>query len=189
MKLNEKLNFVIPIYGNDDVITAYVHSTPISREVFEAHFLIISRVFAAIHAEGLGEIAGPRVAALVMKKVAERMNDPESAESLLNEIRRLSNAVVRNPGGWIKMPLQDAIDGKHIDDEDAAEVLNALVFFTATSAMHRRQVAREVLNGAARLWGAQISSLDFTAFVASLKTSTEAVSIGVIPTPASSVPY
>ena len=189
MKLNEKLNFVIPLYGDDDVITAYVHSTPISREVFEAHFLVISRVFAAIHAEGLGEIAGPRVAALILQKVAERMNDPKSAESLLNEIRRLSHAIIRNPGGWIKMPLQDAIDGKHIDDEDASEVLNALVFFTAVSAMHRRQVAREVLNGAAKLWGAQILSLNSTDFVASLKTSIEAVNTGVIQTPVSSVPY
>ena len=68
MKIDKKLNLVIPIETDDG--TLYVHSMPIRREIFDTYFLVLSKTFAAIHGEGLGEIAGPRVAALILKKIA-----------------------------------------------------------------------------------------------------------------------
>ena len=189
MKINEKMHLVMPIYDDDDSVCAYVHSAPISREVFEAHFLLMSKTFAAIHGEGLGDIAGPRVASLVMKRIAARSGEAESATSLMNEVRRLTNVETRTKGGWETIPFQEASDKQTISADDLSEVENALVFFTVILAMHRKQVAAELLPGAAKLWGAQISSLDSSAFHASLKISTVTANTGAKPEPVSSVVF
>ena len=189
MRLNEKLHLVVPIYDENDDPNSYVHSAPLSREVFESHFLLISKTFTAIHAEGLGEIAGPRVASLIMRKVAERMRNMESYQALMNEIRRLTNVLTREGGRWAMIPFQDAMDRKAIPAGDLAEVENAIVFFMLLSAMQQRRMLAHFLTGAAELWGAQISSLDCTAFAASLPISTATANTGASPTPVSSVPF
>ena len=178
MRLNEKLNFVIPVYDANDKISAYVHSTPLSREAFEASFVLISKTFSAIHGEGLGSIAGPRVASLILREVAKRNDDEAGALTLMNEIRRLTNVLTPGPNGWTIIPFQEAT--KTLDPDDLSEVENAIVFFTVYSAMHRRQTLRDLLTGAARMWGAQVSSLTPTAFAASLPTSIETANIGEI---------
>lgn len=183
MKIDQRLNFVVPLYRDDDQVYAYVHSAPVSREVFEANYLLISKTFAAIHSEGLGIAGGPRVAALLMRDIAQRMAGPDGDSAsvsgdLTNEIRRLSNVVAPGPSGWTVTPFQEAIDNKSIDTDDLAEVENALAFFTVASAMHQRSVLAVVLRGAARLWGAQLSSLNCTGFAGSLQTSTGTGSSG-----------
>lgn len=189
MKLSERLHLTIPLYDGADKIIAWVHSAPISREVFEAHFDLVAQTFAAIHGDGLGIIAGPRVASMVLRNFAKKSGNQESAMVLMNEIRRLSNVLMSTQVGWEMYPLQDAVDRKLIDADDLAEVENALVFFTVASAMHQKRMAKAILPGAASLWGAQISSLDCTAFAASLKTSTEAGNTGAMPTAVSSVVF
>jgi hypothetical protein len=177
LTISEKLHLVIPIYGDDgETITAYVHSAPISREVFDAHYLLIAQTFSAIHAEGLGIIAGPRVASLLLHDVARKKRDEIGALALMNEIRRLSNVMVREATGWAPLPFQEVVDRKLISEDDLSEVANALVFFIVTSAMQRRADLKEMMDGAARLWGARTSSSDFTGFAASLATSKEHVS-------------
>jgi hypothetical protein len=183
MRLNEKLNLVIPIYDADDKISAYAHSTPISREAFEDSFVLISKTFSAIHGEGLGSIAGPRVASLILREVAKRNDDKAgtltaAALTLMNEIRRLTNVLTPGPNGWTMIPFEEA--AKTIDPDDLSEVENAIVFFIVYSAMHKRQTLKDLLTGAAKMWGAQVSSLTPTAFAASLPTSTETVNIGEI---------
>jgi len=190
MRLNERLNLVIPIYDTDDRVKAYVHSVPLSREAFEAHYLLIAKTFAAIHAGGLGEVAGPRVAAMVLRDVARRERDEEGAVALTSEVRRLTNVLAATPTGWDRVPYEEVVTRKALDDDDLSEVENALIFFMVASAMHRRRILREVLPGAASLWGAQTSPSDFTVFAASLGTSTQVAHTGVTRTPAaaSSVP-
>ena len=192
MRLNEKLHMVVPLYSQDgdvETIYAYVHSAPISREVFEAHFMLISKTFAAIYGEGLGEIVGPRVAKLIMMEVAKRTRDMEGATALINEIRRLTNVVTRGPGGWVTIPFQDAVDRGDLDADDLAEVENAICFFTVVSATHKKQILQAMLPGAVALWGGQTSSSDCTGFVASLRTSTATGNTGASQTPGSLVPY
>jgi hypothetical protein len=190
IKIDRRLNLVIPIERDDGI--AYVHATPISREVFEANYLPISKAFAAIYSQGLGLMAGPRVAALVLKQVSIDLgmwDGPTGVEaSLMNEIRRLANVLAPGPGGWQPTPFQEAIDRQMLSPDDAAEVQNALVFFIVASAMHRRTELASVLAGAAQLWGAQIESLTLMEFSASLPTSTETASSGATVT-TSSVPY
>ena len=179
MKIDKNLNLVIPIYGDDDsTVRAYVHSTPIAREVFEKYFMTIAQTFASIYGGGLGQLGGPPVAMLLLKQQAEKANawdGPEGINAgLVEEIRRMTSVIVPGePGkGWQPLPLQVAVDRGFLNPDDKAEVENAIVFFIVVSAMHNRAVRRPILEGAVDLWGAQISSLNSSAFAASLATST-----------------
>ena len=191
MKLNQKLNFVIPI--ECEVGEILVHATPISREVFERYYMEIAKTFAEIYTGGLGIAAGPRVAKMVLKKVSTDMgtwDGPTGVESgLLAEIRRLANAIVPiAAGGWEVVSLHEAISKGVINPDDAAEVDNALTFFTVASVMHKRADAAAILEGAGRLWGARVELLNSTELKNSLQTSTAPASTGEMAKP-SSIPY
>lgn len=177
MRIDKKLNIAIPL-EREDGGTFYVHSTPLSREMFEQYFLPISMAWAQIHQTGLRAVAGPRVAALMLKKAAEQLNVWEGPGGvmlgLMPEIRRLSNVVAPGPGGWATMPYQDAATKGFISAEDQAEVENAVCFFTLSSAMHRRQEMPVILGGMTALWDTLVTSLNSTEFAVSLQTSTVA---------------
>lgn len=187
MKINPALNLVVPVY-QDDGTTVYVHSTPLSTEVFESYFLVISKTFAALHMEGLGPTAGPRVAALMMKRIAVESGvweGPAGIETgLMAEVRRLTNVVT--PHGLV--PMQEAVEQKMFSPQDLSEVENAIAFFIVSSAMHRRNVLEAILDGVAELWGGHTTSLNCTAYAASLPKSTAPVTTGVT-TNTSSVPH
>ena len=181
MKIDRKLNLVIPI-DRDDGSRIYVHSTPISLAVFEAHYLVMAKTFAAIYNEGLGVTAGPRVAAMTMKKIAENLGvwagEGGVESSLVNEMKRLTNVLAPGANGWETLPYGEAVKRGIIDEDEASEVENALAFFTIAYRLHRKTEREAILNGASRLWGGEISSLGFTEFKASLPTSTPTVNTG-----------
>lgn len=202
MRLDKKLNLVLPLdYGGR---AFYVHAAPVSREVFESNFMIISKTFARIHAEGLSSIAGPRIAYLMLRAIAQEdgaWDGPTGVNmSLVAEIVRLTNFVMPGERGWETIPFQSALDEKKIDDEDRSEVLNALVFFTVASAMYPARdlyttkdqtTGKErvgILSFALSLWGGQTSSSNCTEFAASLPTSTPGGGTGKRTAAASQVP-
>lgn len=192
MKIDRKLNLVVPFERESGTI--YVHAAPISREVFEKYFLVIAKTFAAVYSEGLSVMAGPRVAALLLKERAVAMgiwDGPTGVDrGLMSEVRRLSNVLAPDAakgGGWATVPLQDAVDHGYMDADESVEVENILTFFIVVSAMHKRAELAAVLDGASRLWGGQITSLNCTEYTASLPTSTVGANTGVNPKP-SSVP-
>ena len=192
MKIDRKLNLVVPI-DRDDGSRIYVHSTPISLAVFEAHYLVMAKTFAAIYNEGLGVTAGPRVAAMTMKKIAENLGvwtgESGVENSLVNEMKRLTNVLAPSTNGWETLPYGEAVKRSVIDEDEASEVENCLCFFTVAYRLHRKTEREAILNGASRLWGGEISSLGFTEFKASLPTSTPTVNTGASPmATASSVP-
>lgn len=177
MRINRKLNLVIPV--DTDNGTIYVHSTPISREVFEKYFLVISKTFAMIYRQGLEVVAGPRVAAMLLKTVATDLGVWEGVEGVENglvaEMRRLTNIVIPKDGkGWDTMGLQDAIDRDLLDEDDVSEVEGAVTFFTCASSMHRKTELPAILAGMTSLWDAQTTSSSFTEYRDFLATSTEA---------------
>ena len=179
MKINRALNLVIPIdteiYGQ-----IYVHSTPISRDVFERFYLVISKTFAAIFSQGLGAIAGPRVAYLMLKQTAKDMGvwggegETEDARlagvefGLMNEIRRLTNVLVPSSSGWIAKPLPDLCSRNEIDAETQAEIEGELVFFTCVSMMNKRAQVPGIMEAVGGLWGSETSPLSCTEFGSSL---------------------
>jgi hypothetical protein len=181
MKIDRKLNLVVPVERAPGE-TVYVHSMPLGREVFERYFLVISKAFAAIYNEGLGFVAGPRVAAMLVRRVAEDMKvweGPEGVQAgLVAEWRRLSNVLAPTAKGWDTIPLDQAIAQAFLDEDDASEVENAIAFFCLASAMHKRMELRAVLDGASKLWGAHVTSLNSTEYPASLPTSTAAENTG-----------
>lgn len=190
IKLNRKLNMVIPIETRDG-ITIYVHSTPIMRETFETYFEPIARTFTQIYSAGHGIYSGPRVAELILRKVATQMNmwDGENGvkNGLIVEIHRLTNVATPSPAGWTYLPWEIAVKDGLVDEDDASEVENALVFFTVASAMHKKSELRPLLESALSLWGAQPESLKLTDYLASLPTSTVTENTGGKPT-VSSIP-
>jgi hypothetical protein len=169
---------------------------PISRETFEQNFQLLGRVFNNLYASGLG-IAGPRLAALTLKKTAEDMTaagDCNVAVDLLNEMHRLCNVLVPKVSKFEfeMIPWSEALDKKLFSEDDAAEVENALTFFMVASCMHKRKEMPGVFDVLSGNWGAYTSSLPPTEYVSSLKTSTEAETTGESgPEPAkpSSIPY
>lgn len=189
MKISRALNLIIPVEREGG--TLWVHATPIADEVFQKYFLVISKAFAAIYGHGIGNLAGSRVAAMMLKQVATEMgvwDGPEGVENgLMAEVRRLSNVLVMGPsGGWEMTPLQSALDSNSLDAKEVSEVENLLVFFMVASAMHRAN-QMPVIAGAVAMWDAQISSQSCTELLSSLRTSTETASSGA-KAKASSIP-
>ena len=189
MRIDRKLNFVIPVEDDEGKVFAYVHSTPIAREVFERHFMVLSKAFTAIYTQGLGTTSGPRIAALLVQQIATEMGEwegPNGVErSLFAEIDRLTNVAVTGPNGWQTIPLQEALAKNQFTEDDASEVKNAITFFTVASTIHRKQELRGILETVARLWNAQITSLNSTEFANSLKTLTQDEPTGAKATPSS----
>lgn len=184
MKIDRKLNLVIPIYDaeNDEKITAYVHSTPIPTAVFEMHWEVLGVTFNYFYSGGLGLAASARLASKALKKCADKLGcwsgDGGVEQSLLPEIFRLSNVVHFGKSGWTSVLLHDAKKMGLISEDDLVVVESAIVFFTVFSSMHRRQELPSVLGAAYTLWGAQTTSLASTEFTNSLRTSNTSESTG-----------
>jgi hypothetical protein len=183
MRVDRKLNLVLTVDRDEGV--AYVHSTPISRDVFETYFEPISVAYAEMVEKGGEWMArqGPRTALLMLKKVAKRDNCWEGTggveNGLMNEIMRLANIVVPvERGGWDTVPLADAKRLGLLTDDDMSEVMNAIVFFTVCLSSMRRADAEILLTMTAGLFGAQITSSNVTEWAVSLETSTMEESIG-----------
>jgi len=174
MKLDKALNLVIPIDQDEGRI--YVHSTPISREVFEKYFLAISKTFAAIYSEGLNVLAGPRVAALMLRRVSEDMG---LDTGLIDEIRRLSNVIVSGK----TVPLEVALNQGVLSADDYHEVEGIIVFFICVSAMHKRSLVASILTEMCGLWGSGTTLSNCTEYASYLQTLTETASSGETATP------
>ena len=190
MEIDRSLNLVVTV-DRDPGPSLYVHSMPISREVFEANFLVISKTFASIYNQGLGWNIGPRVAGMMLKKIAQDDGVwPEVELSLVNEIRRLSSVSYPDPegGGWRSMPLYTAVTQGILTADEAAEAENPITFFIVASAMHKKRELQPILQGGlVRVWDAQITSLSSTEFTAGLPTLKETGSTGE-KAPPSSIP-
>src|SRR5688572_26665724 len=174
-RIDRKLNIVIPV--DTEKGTVYVHATPISREVFEQYFLVISQTFAALYQQGLNIVAGPRIAGMMLRDLAMKQGTWEGPdgvkEGLVAEMHRLTNVAVPGEKGWQQYPFQEVCDRGILDKDDQSEVEGAVTFFTCVSAMHRRDQLPGVLAGMVSLWDALTTSLNFTAYVASLPILTE----------------
>ena len=180
LKINRKLNLVIPIEVGGGTI--YAHSTPIGKEVFEAYYTVIAKAFSEIYSGGLNWVVGPRVAAFILRDVAKRTGawagEAGVERGLVNEIRRLTNILSPGERGWETTPFDDAVRTGLIDEDDAAELDNAITFFTVASSIHHRRDLPEILARATKLWSGQATSLTCTEFRSSLKISTVAENTG-----------
>lgn len=194
MRIGRPLNLVQEF--ETDSGTIYLHSMPLSVEVWRNYFLVLTKTYSQLFAQGIHTIAGPAIARLMLEQIAKIdgvWEGPSGVQQgLLAEIRRLSNVLAPTGAGWDMIPYETALQRGVIDPEAAEEMEGALVFFICASAVLRGPKAREkleiLLGMLERLWGAQSTSLDITAFRASLPTLTPAEIIGA-KMPVSSVPH
>ena len=175
MRINRALNLVIPVETDSGQI--YVHSTPISRDIFEQYFMAISKTFAAIFSQGLGVVSGPRIAYLVLKQKAMEAGNWAGADGvemgLVNEIIRLTNVIVPgDKGGWTTMPLASAISRNLIDADILAELEGELIFFTVVSLTAKRTQVASMMDTVNGLWGSESTAFSCTEYLNSLQTST-----------------
>jgi hypothetical protein len=184
MKVGRSLNLVFPIETDNGTI--HVHATPVSREVFRQYFDLIGQTVARIHAKGLNVVAGPNIAALMLRQIAEaegRWDGPDGvANGLLAEIRRLANVIVPGPQGWQTMPLVEALRRDLFDEATADAIEGAIVFFTCISCVYswsrESLLAILTISGMLSVWRAQIISSDSREYANSLATSSETASSG-----------
>ena len=178
--LNRELNLVVSVEGEKGPI--HIHSVPISREVFEDNFLVISRAFTQVYTNGLGPVTGPRVAALLLKQEAQTLNVWEKTQqSLMAEIYRLTNVIAPSENGYETIPYDVAKKRGVIDPDAASEVENCIVYFTCASSIHLKAEMTIAMDGLKTLWNAQTSSLNVTEYMRSLPTLTPAETTGEKP--------
>jgi len=186
MKINRKLNLVFPLETDDGM--AYIHSMPVSREVFEMNYLVLSMTFMEIYSKRLGPIMGPRVAYMVLKDAALSMTpqadskdptfvvDPDddiwgkTQRTLVNEIYRLTNVIVPTKDGYETIPYIQVKNQKLFDSDTIAEVENALVYFTVASHLHQKSELPLAFAGMERSLNAQSTLLNVTEYMNSLPT-------------------
>jgi len=192
MRIDRRLNLVVPLYednSEDSPVVAYVHSTPLPEAVVDRYFMVLGQTYNAIFSQGLGFAAGPGHAMRVLRHIATERgvwHDKEGnsgvEHGLVEEMRRLTNvAAIDKDGRWNALPLQVALDQGIISSEDKSEVENAIAFFIASCATLNRAQREGVLKAAGEIWGAQITYLDFTGWLNSLKTSTGTANSGAKP--------
>jgi hypothetical protein len=179
--INKKLNLVVPI-DLDNGVKIWAHSVPISREVFESNYLLLTRTLSDLYANGIGPAMAPRIASLVLKATAKEMNsEVDISNNLLQEVYRLTNFIMpntNNGGGWQTVPFYDVKTKHMIDDQSLSEVENAIIYFIVASALHLKSELPMAYQGLRSIWNAQTTSLNVTEYRSSLAISTADASIG-----------
>lgn len=178
MKISRSMNLIVPV--ETETGTAYIHSMPISKEIYKEHFLILSKTFSALFTEGLGTVVGPRVAYMMLEKIATDSGIWDGADgvrnTLVSEIIRLSNLVYPVEGkGWDTKPLDVALERGVVDLDD---IIGELVFFTCVSAINKPEQARGLMEVVGGLWNSATTSLGLMAWIDSLATSKPPASFG-----------
>jgi hypothetical protein len=179
MKIDRKLNLVWPIELEDGT-KLYVHAVPLSMEIWETYFLVLSRTYAEIMGQGLTVVAGPPIARMLLRQVAMALRlwegDQGVRDGLLPEMRRLTNVIMAKGGGWQSIPYDTAVAQGLLSEEAREEAEGQIVFFMCISAVLRGPSAkaqRTVLyNGITQIWRAQFTSSNSMEFLGSLPTST-----------------
>jgi hypothetical protein len=184
MRIDKRMNLVIPIVNEKDVEIAFVHSTPISTEVFSKYYLVMGKAFARIWAEGLGYVGGARIADKILRTVAEEMgiwdNDPTGvANGLVAEMQRLTNVIIAVPDrGWQLFTLHDAKKQDLFSEDELTEVDALICFFTLAWHLHRKAQFAQMTGTQLNMLGARIESLSCTELVNSLQKSKSAANTG-----------
>ncbi|CGA88959.1 hypothetical protein [Salmonella enterica] len=178
MKISRNLNLIIPVRTEKG--NGWVHATPISKEVFKEHFFILSKTFSAIFSEGLGVVAGPRIACLMLERISSDMNiwDGEKGvrNTLVKEIIRLANLVYPAEGkGYDTIPLDMALERGIVEFDDVA---GELVFFTCVSLINTPEQTEQMMLAVSGMWNSRTSSLSLTEWIASLPTLKPVASSG-----------
>ena len=181
MKIDRKLNIVIPVETESKGLI-YVHSTPISRDVFEQFYLELGKVFSqcfdSINQAHLA-LTAPQLAYPALKTMTIKAgNWEEVKKGLINEIVRLTNVMITGEKGWESIPLDLAIKREILNEDEESEVLSALTFFTAICRVAPKDLRMSFLEMAGSLRSWELTSLDSTEYLNGLTIPVKAVTTG-----------
>jgi hypothetical protein len=180
ISINRKLNLVLPI-ELDEHRKIYFHSTPISVEVFDANFWLLTQTLSSLYAHGVGPSMSPRIALRALRDTAKDIDqNTDVSINLINEIYRLTNVIMpaSNGGPWTSVPYFEVKSKKLVDDQILSEAENAIVYFIVASALHLRSELEMAFQGLVGIWKAETTSLSPMEYIHSLPTSTPTVNTG-----------
>ena len=179
MRISKKLNLVIPV-TTEAHGQIYVHTAPISRDIFEQFYSQLGNVFSQCF-DGIGKahlaLSAPQLAYPALKRMATEANNWDGPagvkQGLINEIVRLTNVQICGENGWDNLPLDTIIKRQMLDEDEESEVLSALVFFMSISLVAPKEMKVAFLEMAGSLRNWQLTPLDSTAYIAGLRISTK----------------
>ena len=181
LKINDQLNLVLPVRRADGR-TFWVHSMPISAEVFANFYDPIARVFNKLYGGGIGIIAGPKIAYFALRDLCTQAGTWDGVNgienTLCNEVWRLTNVLLPGANGWDMFPFSDVIRKNMMTAREIQEVKNILIFFIVNFSMHSPQVMRGIMMFSQNTWEARVTSLNCTEFKNSSEISTGGVNSG-----------
>ena len=158
----------------------YIHSASIGRSVFEQFYLELGKVFSqcfdSVNQAHLA-LSAPQLAYPALKSIATKADNWDGAGGvkfgLVNEIIRLTNVVFAGENGWETLPFDVAVKREILDEDEEAETLSSLVFFTAISKVAPKDLKNSFLEMAGALRNWELTSLDSTEFQNGLPISTK----------------
>ena len=184
MKIDRNLNLVMQVQTEKNGLI-YIHSSSISRSVFEQFYLELGKVFSqcfdSVNQAHLA-LSAPQLAYPALKSIAQKAGNWDGAGGvkfgLINEIIRLTNVVFAGENGWESIPLDTAVKREILDEDEEAETLSSLVFFTAISKVAPKDLKNSFLEMAGSLRNWELTSLDATGYLGGLPTLTKKDSTG-----------
>ena len=179
MKIDRNLNLVMQVQTAKNGLV-YIHSASIGRSVFEQFYLELGKVFSqcfdSVNQAHLA-LSAPQLAYPALKSIATKADNWDGAGGvkfgLVNEIIRLTNVVFAGENGWETLPFDVAVKREILDEDEEAETLSSLVFFTAISKVAPKDLKNSFLEMAGALRNWELTSLDSTEFQNGLPISTK----------------
>ncbi len=173
MNIDKNRNLVIPIHRDNGEVL-YVHSLPISREIFEAFHGVLSKAFSDLTNNGINIVACLSTARLALMDAAREMNALERVQAgLIGEIRRISTVIFIGTDGWDSIMMSDAIKRGILTEDEIDEVENALVFFILSMRLFLKAQRPIMIEAMTSLTGYVITSFSSMEYIGSLPTSTQ----------------
>jgi hypothetical protein len=173
--LDKRLNLVLEV-ERDDKSIVYVHSIPISRQMWKTHYTFISMAINSMYTDGFPPATCARVCYHRMLELAEQNRDRfgDLGRTLFAEMWRLTNVLVPTDQGYEDIPFYNLIKGdKELDADNVEEIQNFICFFMAASWVHglnkKEREAFQLLM--TKGFGVQITALPLTEFKNSIPTS------------------
>jgi hypothetical protein len=181
VKINRNLNIVIPIDIEENK-RIFIHSVPISRDVFETYYSELGKVFTqcfdAMNQAHLA-LTAPQLAYPALKKIATEAGTWEAVKKgLINEIIRLTNIAMPGENGWDSIPFDLAMKRELLDEDTESEVLSSLVFFTSIWRTAPKELRESFLGMASSLRSWELTSLDFSEYLNGLPILTKKENTG-----------
>jgi hypothetical protein len=187
--LDKRLNLVLEV-ERDDKSVVYVHSIPISRQMWKTHYTFIAMAVNSMYSDGFPPSMCARMCYQRMQELAVEHKDRfgDLPRTLFAEIWRLTNVLVPSDSGYQDIPFFHMIKGdKELDQDNVEEVQNFICYFTGASWVHGlsrkdREAFQQLMT---KGFGVRITASPLTEFKNSIPTLKSEENTGESETPLS----